>query len=172
MAAGQRLRPDHTGRTSRAGTGRESQPPAGAVESRGERIGAFVDDLRTQGPPAGFYPSFGSVYTSGLFAIGPGYHIGVGDTGIFDIYGIWSLRGYKKLSTKFVMPRLANDRLTLTTRANWFDATHVPFYGIGAELAGGRQHDVPLCPIAGLGGWGRARLAPGVAHGRAWPGRA
>ncbi len=87
----------------------------------------------TQGPPAGFYPSFGSVYTSGMFAIGPGYHIGVGDTGIFDIYGIWSLRGYKKVSTKFVMPRLARDHLTLTARANWFDATHVPFYGIGAD---------------------------------------
>ena len=31
------------------------------------------------------------------------------------------------------MPRLADDHLTVTARANWFDATHVPYFGIGPE---------------------------------------
>lgn len=137
--------------------------------TRGERVGAMIDDLVAKGPPAGFYPSFGSVYTSGMFALGPGYHTGVGDTGIFDVHGIWSVRGYRLLSTKFVMPRLADDRLTVTTRANWFDATHVPFFGIGPAAAERDRttYRYAQTQVSGDGLWRLSRLAS-ISAGLAW----
>ena len=39
----------------------------------------------------GFYPVFGSVFPGGGFALGAGFRHGVGDTGLFDFHGAYSI---------------------------------------------------------------------------------
>src|SRR5689334_12647631 len=46
-------------------------------------------------PPTGFYPAFGSVYSGGGFALGPGYRRYYGDRSTVDARLLYSIRSYK-----------------------------------------------------------------------------
>jgi hypothetical protein len=99
-------RPVIARRGYRAGKGRQGSRSRRPV-TRGERLGAMIDDpwRRTA---RGFYPGR-SVYTSGMFALGPGYHRRRRH-GIFDAR--ISVRGYRLLSTSSSCRALPDDRLS------------------------------------------------------------
>ena len=43
------------------------------------------------------------------------------------------MRGYKLGEASLRLPELAGDKLEIDTRVRWFDATQVPFYGVGGN---------------------------------------
>jgi hypothetical protein len=83
--------------------------------------------------PSGLHPFFGSVFTGGGFAIGPGYRQYYGDRTFWDAKGLFSIRGYKlgELSTDSLGH--AHGRIDLFANVGWRDATRVPFYGLGND---------------------------------------
>jgi hypothetical protein len=83
------------------------------------------------GPPTGFYPWLGSVYSGGLFAVGPGYRHPFGGGGVLDAQAAISLRGYTLLRTTVQAPPIAGQRLRLAFSGEAIDAKQVGFYGIG-----------------------------------------
>src|SRR5437762_3836104 len=83
--------------------------------------------------PSGFYPFFGSVYTGGGFAIGPGYRRYYGDRTFWDLKGLISIRAYKLVELSTASPAHASGRIDLFANAGWRDATQVPFYGTGTN---------------------------------------
>ncbi len=48
-------------------------------------------------PPSGFYPAFGSVYPGGGFTLGAGYRYFNGRKAVWDIFGLYSIKNYKKI---------------------------------------------------------------------------
>jgi hypothetical protein len=46
---------------------------------------------RVTSPRRGFYPYFGSAYSGGGIALGPGYFKPFSDNAFFDIHGAWSV---------------------------------------------------------------------------------
>ncbi|HEX5213859.1 MAG TPA: BamA/TamA family outer membrane protein [Vicinamibacterales bacterium] len=85
------------------------------------------------GPPTGFYPWLGTVYSGGLFAVGPGYRYPFGGGGVLDAQAAVSLRGYTLLRTTMLAPPLANERVRMAFFGEVIDAKKVGFYGIGNE---------------------------------------
>jgi len=83
--------------------------------------------------PSGFYPYFGSVYSGGGFAMGPGYRQFYGDRTFWDAKGLLSIRGYKLIELSTVSPGHAQGRADLFASAGWKDATAVAFYGTGID---------------------------------------
>jgi outer membrane protein assembly factor BamA len=82
------------------------------------------------------YPFIGSTgMEGGGFALGPGYRARFGETARFDAHAAMSFRRYKVVDATFMLPTLANDRLTLKAQGNWFDAPNVAFYGTGNDSA-------------------------------------
>lgn len=82
--------------------------------------------------PVGFYPYFGGVYSGSWMALGAGYRYPVGDTGVIDVEGAYSLRGYWRVQERVRLPRFGADRGSLQLRHTTLDAPKVKFYGIGA----------------------------------------
>lgn len=85
------------------------------------------------GPPTGFYPWLGTVYSGGLFALGPGYRHPFGGGGALDAQAAVSLRGYTLLRTTVMAPPLAGERVRVSFYGEVIDAKQVGFYGIGNE---------------------------------------
>lgn len=83
--------------------------------------------------PVGLYPFFGSVYTGGLLAAGPGYRKPFNDTGIFDVHGAWSIENYRMVDTWVKVPDLIPSRLSTTLYGRYIHAGGVPFYGLGND---------------------------------------
>lgn len=102
------------------------------VETKAERYLRIVERSLTM-QPVGWYPFFGSVYTGGLFAAGPGYRRPVGDTAAFDIHGAWSLENYRMVDTSFKLPDFDYGRLSSILHARYMNAGKVPFYGLGND---------------------------------------
>ncbi len=78
------------------------------------------------------YLTFGSIYPTGGFAPGVAVRRAFGHAR-FNVGGAYSLRGYKLAHAALRFPELANNKIALETRARWFDATQVPFYGLGND---------------------------------------
>jgi hypothetical protein len=83
--------------------------------------------------PIGFYPYVSSIYSGSWFAFGGGYRYPVGDTGVIDVEGAYSLRGYWRVQERFRLPRFARDRGSLQLRHTTLDAPTVKYFGVGAD---------------------------------------
>jgi hypothetical protein len=81
--------------------------------------------------PNGFYPLFGSVYSSGGFTLGAGYRRFYGDRTHADLKGMYSLKGYKLVEVSTDSWGHADGRVDLHGRFGWRDATQVAFHGLG-----------------------------------------
>jgi hypothetical protein len=82
--------------------------------------------------PSTLYLRFGNVYPSAGFASGVAYRHAVGHARL-NVGGAYSVRGYKLGEASLRLPELAGDKLEIDTRVRWFDATQVPFYGVGGN---------------------------------------
>ena len=98
-----------------------------------EKLSAFAGEKESGGKPLGWYPYFGSIFTGGAVAGGIGYRVPFRDTGQLEIEAAVSYRLYKKVDVKFDLPRFADGKVRIRTRALWLDATKVNFYGVGNE---------------------------------------
>jgi AAA family ATP:ADP antiporter len=102
------------------------------VPSRLEKRLETVESLLSSKPS--LYPFIGSTgMEGGGFALGPGYRVRFGETGRLDTHAAMSFRRYKVADATFVLPSMANGRLTLKGQGNWFDAPDVAFYGTGND---------------------------------------
>jgi len=79
-----------------------------------------------------FHPFFDSAYAGGGFTIGAGYGHHVSAYNIVDIRGSLTIKGYKRIETAFIAPRLFERRGVFTAIGGWREATKVGFYGIGS----------------------------------------
>jgi hypothetical protein len=82
-------------------------------------------------PPNGFFPTTGSVYSGGGFALGAGYRRFYGRQAVWDVKGLYSIRNYKWVEVGTRTPWDASGRLVLSARAGWMDATQIGYYGLG-----------------------------------------
>lgn len=78
------------------------------------------------------YLTFGGVYPTGGFAPGVAVRRAMGHARL-NVGGAYSVRAYKLAHASLRFPELAGNKLELETGARWFDATQVPFYGLGNE---------------------------------------
>jgi hypothetical protein len=81
----------------------------------------------------GLYPYFGSAYSGGGFALGAGWRHGVGDTGLFDFHGAYSIRGYQLYDTSLRLPEVGSGRVKTTLHGKYQNADEVSFFGIGND---------------------------------------
>jgi hypothetical protein len=81
----------------------------------------------------GLYPYFGSAYSGGGFALGAGWRHGVGDTGLFDLHGAYSVRGYQLYDTSLRLPDVHTGRVKTIIHAKYQNADEVSFFGIGND---------------------------------------
>jgi hypothetical protein len=81
----------------------------------------------------GIYPFFGSAYSGGGFALGVGWRQGVGDTGLFDLHGAYSIRGYQLYDTSMRLPEVGSGRVKTILHAKYQYADEVSFFGIGND---------------------------------------
>lgn len=102
----------------------------GMLERALGRLDARGDEIAK---PIGFYPWFGSIYSSGALAAGVGLRAPLGDTGAFDVKAAWSVRRFKMVDAELRLPSPASGRLEMHNRARWVDAPTVPFYGLGDD---------------------------------------
>lgn len=111
------------------------QPPeAGLFEKLLNRVQEEVGAA-----PMGFYPYFGNVYSSGWVALGAGYRHPLGETGVVDLEGAYSLRGFWRLQQRLRLPRFARDRVSLQLRHTTIDASKVNYFGIGPETTAAQE---------------------------------
>lgn len=102
----------------------------GGLEKLVTRVGSGL-----LAPPSGLFPAFGSVYSGGGFALGPGVRVYHGDRSFLEARGLVSIRNYKLLETASIWPGLARGRVDLRVQAGWLDATQVGYYGRGMVSA-------------------------------------
>lgn len=89
--------------------------------------------------PVGFYPYVGNVYSGGWIALGAGYRYPVGDTGVIDVEGAYSLRGFWRVQERLRLPRFSRDRGSLQLRHTTIDASKVKFFGIGPDTVAANE---------------------------------
>lgn len=107
---------------ARAQAEKARQLPAekpGLLECALGRLDARGDEIAK---PIGFYPWFGSIYSSGAVAAGAGLRAPLGDTGAFDVKAGWSVRRFKMVDAELRLPSLASGRLEILNQARWMDA--------------------------------------------------
>jgi hypothetical protein len=83
---------------------------------------------------SGFYPTVDSIYGGGGFSLGGGYRRTFGDASIWDVHGLYSVKGYKLLELT-TLSRDLSGNLELRGSLGWRDATQVGFYGVGADTS-------------------------------------
>jgi hypothetical protein len=84
-------------------------------------------------PPSGFYPAFGSVYPGGGFTLGAGYRYFNGRKAVWDIFGLYSIKNYKKIEVGTRTPWNRQGTVFVGVRAGWLDAPEVGYYGLGPD---------------------------------------
>ena len=117
-------------------------------------------------PPTGFYPTFGSVYSGGGFALGPAYRRFYGDRSTVDARGLISIRNYKLAELGTNSPGHADGHVDLYARVSWLDATRVSFYGLGLESLKDSRTTFRLRETSVVGGI-RARAVRWIVFGGA-----
>jgi hypothetical protein len=131
--------------------------------SRGEKI--FLALKRSLlDTPSGFYPAFESVYSGGGFTVGAGYRVFYGDRTSWDVKGLLSMSGYKLVELSTSSPGHADERLDVSARVGWRDATQVAFFGTGIDSAEDDRTNFRLKQFY-AGGNVRARPVPWVILG-------
>ena len=118
-------------------------------EHAGERVLDRVEAFLGAGE--GVYPWLGSVYAGGLLGIGAGYRRTIGDTGVMNALGAWSLRNYKLARLDVKLPELAGRRVAIAPHALWLDAPAVDFYGTGLDTTREQKTTYAYSPtVAGV----------------------
>ena len=79
------------------------------------------------------HPFFDNAYAGGGFTLGAGWAERVSSYNILDVRASFTFKGYTRIETAFMAPRLFNRRGSLTLIGGWRNATQVGFYGIGNE---------------------------------------
>lgn len=99
------------------------------------KVEAFLDNVENTLLNGGvnLHPFFDNAYAGGGFTLGAGYARRVSSYNIIDFRGSVTFKGYTRLETAFMAPRLFNRRGSLTLIGGWRNATQVGFYGIGNE---------------------------------------
>ena len=99
------------------------------------RAEKWVERLQSRlvGGSIGFYPWIGSAFPSGGIAAGPGYRRNFGDSGVWDIHAAYSIAGYKKAETTFLLPTYASGHMRTLLHARYQNADEVAFFGIGND---------------------------------------
>ena len=89
--------------------------------------------------PSGFYPLVGSVRSGGGFAMGAGYRSYYRGDAYWDLHGLYSIRGYKRveLGTASVAESATPGRFEIAFRTGWLDVTRLAYYGKGMDTAAG-----------------------------------
>jgi len=91
-------------------------------------------------PPNGWYPAFGSIYPGGGLSLGLGYrHFDKRET-IWDVHGLYSIKGYKLLEFGTVSPWDGSGRFGYDAKVGWLDAPQVAYYGLGMGGGPGRAN--------------------------------
>jgi hypothetical protein len=134
-------------------------------QSRAERLITRAVESFSE-PPTGFYPTFGSVYSGGGFALGPAYRRFYGDRSTVDARGLISIRNYKLAELGTNSPGHADGHVDLYARASWLDATRVSFYGLGPESLKDSRTTFRLRETSVVGGV-RARAVRWIVFGGA-----
>ena len=88
---------------------------------------------RLTGPRKGLYPYFGSAFSGGGLALGPGYLWLFGDTGSLDILGAWSIENYRKAEANLRLPGFGSRYLTTEVNTKYVNAGHLSFFGLGND---------------------------------------
>ena len=116
---------------------------------------------RLLNPPEGFYPKIGNVTAGSGIALGPGYR----KAGLFDgradftVFGAASFKRYWLLETRLVLPRLANNKLSLDVHAQRYEFPEEDFFGIGPDSAR-ENHTTYGLANSVVGGMGAVRPVP------------
>ena len=79
------------------------------------------------------HPFFDNAYAGGGFTLGAGWAERVSSYNILDVRASFTFKGYTRIETAFMAPRLFSRRGSLTLIGGWRNATQVGFYGIGSE---------------------------------------
>jgi len=99
--------------------------------SRGEKAIDLASRMLAAGH--GAYPWVGSAYPGGSFTLGAGYRHSLGDTGVYNLLGGWSVKNYKVARADVKLPEFAHRHIVITAHGGWLDAPEVAFYGLGND---------------------------------------
>jgi hypothetical protein len=81
------------------------------------------------------HPYFQSAYSGGGFTLGAGYRSPVGAYNTLDVRGSYTLKGYKRVETEFVAPRVLSRQARLAMLGGWREATQVGYFGLGTSTS-------------------------------------
>jgi hypothetical protein len=129
-AAGQQSRTEAHEQAQAARAAAVTPPQHGLIERsirQVKRVGLFGAS------PAGLHPVFTTVYPGGWMGPGAGYRGAIGDTGRFDVEGVWSLKNFRKVEASADLPAWRGGPFDLALSGSWIDAPSVAFHGIGSD---------------------------------------
>ena len=106
----------------------------------GENRAVFILDRE------GFHPKLGSLTTGSGFAYGVGFRDRdlFSNTGMFEVWGAGSIKGYWATEARFTFPRVANDRLYFSAWASRRDYPEESFFGLGPDSARDARSDYAI----------------------------
>ena len=102
------------------------------VGNKGERVANALEEALSGGRMK-WHPFFESALAGGGFTLGAGYRQHVSAYNSVDLRGSFTVKGYTRLETEFLAPRLFDRRGVLSVTGGWRQATQVGFYGIGTS---------------------------------------
>jgi hypothetical protein len=106
-------------------------PPTHGLVERGirqiKRLGLF------DAAPVGLHPVISTVYPGGWIGPGIGYRAPIGDSGRFDVEGVWSVKNFRKLEASIDMPSWRGGPFDMALAGSWINAPSVDFHGIGND---------------------------------------
>ena len=102
------------------------------VGNKGERLVNALEEALISGRMK-WHPFFESALAGGGFTLGAGYRQHVSSYNSVDLRGSFTVKGYTRLETEFLAPRLFDRRGVLSVTGGWRQATQVGFYGIGTS---------------------------------------
>jgi hypothetical protein len=90
-------------------------------------------DAIIEGGTLRWHPFFQSAYAGGGFTLGAGRAFFVSPYNLIDVRGSYTIKGYKRIETEFIAPRLFERRARLSVLGGWREATQVGFFGVGTD---------------------------------------
>jgi len=100
-------------------------------------------------PKSGFYAELSNMITgSGFVSLGPGYRrYLLNNKAFIDSSAAVSWRAYNMMQTRFEMPQLLDDRLSVGAQLMWQDQTQINYFGIGPHSLEVRQSQYQMQSI-------------------------
>ena len=90
---------------------------------------------RILNPAEGLYPKIGNITAGSGFSFGPAYRKPglFGGNADFSAFAAASLQRYWMLDTRLMLPRLANERVSVDVHAQRYEFPDEDFFGLGPE---------------------------------------